>query len=93
VRLVSEIVDDGVRRPGFTHYVDDGSLVIEVTSERFAAVIPHEMGHVLYPHPGHVQDATSLMSDAGGLGEITAADLEYVCAGYGCKAFVPETTE
>lgn len=91
VRLVSEINDNGTLRPGLTHYEADGvTLVIDVIAARSAAVLIHEMGHVLFPRPGHVEGETALMSHAGGNGRITAADLEYVCAGYGCTAFVPE---
>lgn len=91
VRLVSEINDNGTLRPGLTHYEADGvTLVIAVIAARSGVVLPHEMGHVLDPKPGHVDGETALMSHAGGNGRITAADLEYVCAGYGCEAFVPE---
>ncbi len=92
IRLVEEINDNGTLRPGLTHYEADGvTLVIDVTGERTVGLtLPHEIGHVLFPHPGHVDGETALMSHAGGKGRITAADLEYVCAGYGCLAFVPE---
>lgn len=92
IRLVSEINDNGTFRPGLTHYEADGvTLVIDLTAERTVGLtLPHELGHVLFPHPGHVDGETALMSHAGGKGRITAADLEYVCAGYGCLAFVPE---
>ncbi len=91
IRLVTEINDNGTLRPGLTHYEADGvTLVIDVTNERDGRTLPHEIGHLLFPHPGHVDGETALMSHAGGKGRITAADLEYVCAGYGCLTFKPE---
>lgn len=100
IRLVDVIVDAagapvldsrGIPRPGFTHYGERGELIVEVTAARTVGLtLPHEIGHVLNPREGHVPDETSLMCHDGGLGLITAADLEYVCEGLDCEAFVPE---
>lgn len=94
--LMPEIPYEDRFVPGLTGYYEDGRLWIAVTPERQAVVIPHEIGHVLHPHVGHVEDELplearqSLMSSGGGAGHITAADLEDVCSELACTAFVPE---
>jgi hypothetical protein len=66
------------------------------------AVLTHEVGHVLNLRGDHldcvVDDAGAqmlktgpVMCTIGGAGLITAADLEYVCEGYPCAAFEPES--
>jgi hypothetical protein len=90
--LVADIdLDNGLDNPGWTHPDETGrQWVIELVADRSAAVLPHEMGHVLNPRPEHAVDEAALMHDYGGLGCITASDLEYVCEGLPCEAFAPE---
>jgi hypothetical protein len=103
VRLVPEIIDNGEAVPGFTLPLEGGGFEIIVSPLRFDpraapndGVLAHELGHVLHPRDGHVEAqpgfvaCTPLMCGNGGQGLITQADLEYVCAGYDCAAFVPE---
>lgn len=98
VRLVEPMrTRSGAVQPGLTHRLEGGELVIDVTSERSEAVLPHEFGHLLQllgsappPPPGHLDDGFSLMVSGGGEGAISEADLDFVCAGFPCAARVPE---
>lgn len=99
VRLVPPMrTRSGGVQPGLTHWLDSGELVIDVTDERSAPVIPHELGHLLQllgdapppPERAHLTDGFSLLASGGGEGFITDADLEFVCSGFPCAARVPE---
>lgn len=95
VRLVDMLYDDaGHAQPemfGLQHWTESGEIVIDVTALRSQPVIPHEMGHALFPRHGHVDDDVSLMSSHGGAWRITAADLAFVCEGFPCALFTPES--
>lgn len=99
VRLVEPMrTRSGAVQPGLTHWLDSGELVIDVTAERSAAVVPHELGHLLQvlgaapppPERAHLSDGFSLLVSGGGEGFITEADLESVCSSFPCAARVPE---
>jgi hypothetical protein len=94
VRLVEMLFDElGNAQPdmwGLQSWTTGGEIIIDVTGLRSESVIPHEMGHALFPRHGHVEDGISLMCSDGGSGQITAADLTFVCEGFPCEAFAPE---
>lgn len=100
VRLLAEVWEGGVRFQGLVHQIESGEVVIDVCPERLPAVLPHEIGHLLYPHPQrHIAQepgaasCEALMCNGTGGESITAADLAFVCEGLACKAFEPEVTE